>query len=288
VIRTADKNSGFEPERFNTFSPKAISMIGKPANTWIDRSIHIKMSRKTEDIHIEKLPSNFYEQMKPLRQKLIKWTEDNKEALQTDLDIPQLTNDRAMDNWLSLLGIACLLNDNWKQRAINTMVAIEGLEEDEDETRIELLKDIKQAFEEEGNKLPTVTLLEYLNGLEDRPWADFRHGKGMNANVLSKMLRPFGIRPEPIRTEEKVFKGYSLKQLKNVFKCYIPVSNGYTVTLASNQQQQAVSNGYKKENVTASNPSEMASNKDCNRVTAPEGGIEEEKNLQEVEDGFII
>ena len=268
VVRTGSKETNFESERFNTFCPKTIAMIGKPRNTWIDRSIHIKMERKTKDIRIKKLPIDFYEQMKPLRQKLARWACSDLRQIEEEFD---LSNDRAVDNWMPLITIAHSLNDGWLTKAKKAMVFMES-DEDEDDLKIELLQDIQECFNEKGDRIFTEQLIDYLLNLEDRPWADLRHGKGITPNTLANMLKPFGIKPKTLRCEGKRLKGYDVKDFEKVFLQYLP-SQAVTPLQSHNdndiEASQAVT---QKGNVTVLNSSKTALNQQCHGVTVQKGG----------------
>jgi len=280
VVRTGSKETNFEPERFSTFNPKAIAMIGKPCGTWMDRSIHIKMERKTKDIHIEKLPIDFYEQMKPLRQKLIKWTCSDLRQIEEEFD---LSNDRAVDNWIPLISVAYNLNDEWLIKAKKAMVFMES-DEDEDDLKIELLQDIQQYFNEKGDKVFTEQLIKYLLSLEDRPWADLRHGKGITPHILANMLKAFGIKPKPIRMEYEVKKGYDVKDFKEVFLQYLPSRKVTRLQSHNDNDTEAFQKVTQKGDVPFLNSSKTASNQQCNRVTFQKGGITEETQDNEVID----
>ena len=283
VIRIGSKETNFESERFNTFCPKTIAMIGKPRNTWIDRSIHIKMERKTKDIRIKKLPIDFYEQMKPLRQKLARWACSDLRQIEEEFD---LSNDRAVDNWMPLITIAHSLNDGWLTKAKKAMMLIES-GKSENDLKIELLQDIRQCFNEKGDKVSSTALVDYLLQLEDRPWQDLRHGKGITPNTLANMLKNFDIKPRTIRIGDRTSKGYDLKDFKKVFSQYIPPSQAVTPSQSHNDNNtEAFQTVTQKENVTVLNPSKPALNQQCNRVTVQKGGVTDKK--KEEEDAIIV
>ena len=91
---------------------------------------------------------------------------------------------------------------------------MEQREEDGD-LRIELLRDVKAFFNERGEKkVFSRDLVEYLNGLEDRPWSDYNHGRGVTAPWISRQLKTFGIQSKPVRKSGTVAKGYSKSNFK--------------------------------------------------------------------------
>jgi hypothetical protein len=73
-----DRGDDFEPKVFNTFGPKAIAQIDKPQETIMDRGIIIEMRRKKPEERSERLRSDrIFEELKPLRQKAVRWAKDH-------------------------------------------------------------------------------------------------------------------------------------------------------------------------------------------------------------------
>ena len=274
VIRTGSRDVNFEPEKFNTFCPKAIALIGSPSNTWKDRSIHIKMERKPNNLRFKKLPNNYYKEKQILRRKLLKWA--------SGLNVPEelesnfgLVNDRAEDNWTPLIFIAMRLGNAWLKKAKEAMLAIEQGREDDD-FRIELLQDIKIFFDESGEKkVFSRDLVEYLNGLEDRPWIDYNHGRGLTASWMSRQLKTFGIQSKSIRKNETTAKGYSRGDFRKVFALYLPDKNVTTSHYSNHAGFHRFQNVTKGENVTFKNAPNSPINQTCDDVTFLKGGVEE-------------
>jgi Protein of unknown function (DUF3631) len=48
--------------------------------------------------------------------------------------------------------------------------------------------------------LPTLDILEALNADKEAPWADARDGKGLSAEKLRSLLKPFEVKPVRKRT----------------------------------------------------------------------------------------
>jgi len=283
VIRVGSRETNFEPEDLSTFCPKAIAMIGKPAGTWIDRSIEIRMERKPRDFRLERLPCNFYEAARPLRQKLLKWACADLKLI--DLKDPELLNDRAADNWQPLLSIAHNLNDEWVEKVREAVVSIEKEKEDDD-LKIELLKDIRQYFGEKADRGPSKELSEYLNALEDRPWSDLKGSKGLTTNMLAKMLSSFGVRPKTMRIPyqgNKISKGYERGDFEKIFERYLPSQSVTSLQSKNNGHFEQKQNVTKGSDVTFLNGRKRTSDVHCYDVTDRKGGIEHKHD-----DGIVI
>ena len=212
-----------EPKAFSTWAPMVIGMIGKPPSTIVDRSIMIPMRRKLKDETIAKLPVNYKEVCVDLRRALLRWANDNVEVIKSiQLTPPQLTNDRAMDNWTSLLILAQHIGEPLLTEVNAAYFAINNEDTDEEDIGVELLKDIRSIFDMlKVERIHSQTLVLQLTLIEGRPWSEWRNGRAMTANSLSRLLKPFNIRPKDIRESTIVKKGYDKKEFLDVFERYI-------------------------------------------------------------------
>jgi hypothetical protein len=83
-----------------------------------------------------------------------------------------------------------------------------------------LLSDIHLAFDVvRDTKISTSNLLLFLNGLRGRPWSTWHHGDPMTPIDLARILRPYGIGPEAIRSKRyPVYKGYHAGDFKSLWQ----------------------------------------------------------------------
>ena len=65
-----------------------------------------------------------------------------------------------------------------------------------------------------------------LNGMPDRPWANYNRGKQMTGNGLAEELRPFHVKPFVFKDGAKPIRGYALTDLQPVFDRYLAVEDG--------------------------------------------------------------
>ena len=268
-----------EPEKFSTWGPKVIALIGQLPDTNRDRSVEIRLQRKLPGEKVQRLLLDFAKQMEPLRRKLLRWAQDNAETLKAATpDIPEVGNDRAIDNWQPLFAIAQVAEGEWQEMARKAMLAIEATS-DSATVRQELLADIREAFNGH-DRMSSKGLVEALTGMDDRPWAEWRHGKPLTPNGLARLLKPFGIKSELIRKGQKVFRGYKKEMFKEAFIRYLgpdPPTQSVT-TLQSHKinklgQNQSVT---KDEPVTLSDEYKYLKSLDCNSVTFAKQGAERE------------
>ena len=277
VIRTNTET--LEPERFSTWGPKIISMIGDLPDTNKDRSIVIRMKRKAPGEKTGKVNLDFNDQHLILRRKSARWAQDHFKSLAgSEPDTPNVGNDRATDNWTPLIAIADIVGGDWPTLARKAMLNLEKASDGET-AREQLLKDIKEIFKEEGDRISSKLLTAKLVELEDRPWADWRKGMPLTQNTLARLLKPFGISSKTIRIEDKTAKGYSLEQFEDAFQRYLthtkdqvtPIQSVTTSQLNNingSHENQSVT---QEKDVTLLNRRKPASIKDCDVVTVEKG-----------------
>ncbi len=223
--------------KFSTWAPKALGMIGRPADTICDRSIEIQMKRKTASETVKDLTHHDEETILPTwRRKARRWANDNSEKLKRS---PPLvlgsSNNRTDDNWVPLLTIANQVGENWLARAREAALTLIAHEDPESPPAVLLLEDLQQLFADtNAERLPTANIIKHLISLEERPWPEWRGGKPLTPTQLASLLKPFGIRPTQIRTEKGNRKGYDIWSLQDAFKRYLDPSR-YTDTNSKNQ-----------------------------------------------------
>jgi putative DNA primase/helicase len=205
-----------EPVKFSTWAPKFIALIGALPDTMTDRSIVIPMRRKRKDDRIDPLrEAQLIAGAIPLRQQLTRFADDEAERLaeMQPAPVPEL-RDRANDNWLPLFAIADVVGGDWPGRARKAAIVLSGgAEATDDAPGLQLLEDAYvihgETLDDVSGVIASADLVKRLNELADRPWADFRGGKGISAAWLAKRLRDFEVVPAGnVRFNGKQSKGY--------------------------------------------------------------------------------
>lgn len=218
------QGDSLEPVAFNTFCPKALALIGRLPDTIADRSITVPLRRKRPEETTERLRADKDLGFAELRGMLARWIADNKEAIVAqDPLIPSSLNDRQADCWRELFRIADVIGGRWPTlvRADAVMIC-ENVEDDGDKKTM-LLEDLKGFFEtlQGARHSSSQSIIDYLNNLEGRPWAEIRGGKPITTNTLAGMLRGFNIQPKTIRIGSGTIKGYAIDEFTEAFSRYI-------------------------------------------------------------------
>jgi putative DNA primase/helicase len=288
VIRTNPET--LEPERFSTWGPKAISLIGSLPDTLSDRSIAIKIERKTTSEKVEKIPLGFDADHLPLCRMCKRWGSDNTEQLKDAVSsIPNVGNDRAKDNWEPLLKISDIAGGEWPKIAREAMLAIEKVSDGDTKKQI-LLSDIGTIFYALAkDRISSKGLVDALIAIEDHPWNDWQRGRPITQNGLARVLMPFGILSKTIRIGESTLKGYSLEQFVDVFNRYLtpdhPIQSVTTSQPTPVDNLRASQSVTQEDDVTVANLRKPIPVKGCDDVTVENRGIGSKtaNDLREVE-----
>jgi hypothetical protein len=212
------------PELFATFCPKVLGLKGKNLpDTTASRCIIIELKPKLPSEEVQDFAHIDDDALATLRRKLARWADDNWEALsKARPQIPAGFNNRVRRNWWVLLAAAELTGADWAEQARKAAIAMEGLQ-DLTDIEIELLRDIKAAFDADGSaEISTKALITALLADEERPWATFAKGKPVTDRQIAKMLGKYRIKSDDVRPNGVHAKGYQRVRFEDVWARYLP------------------------------------------------------------------
>ena len=221
VIRTVGDDH--TPTKFSTWGAKALSGIGRVANTLEDRAIILELRRKLPNEDAERLRHAEPDLFINLRSKLARFAADCGEQVgEARPPLPASLNDRAQDNWEPLLAIAQVAGNNWPEIGTATATALSTRDNASGGIDTELLADIRDVFEMQlVSQISTADLIEKLCKDEERPWATFNKGSRITPRQLASRLRKYGIISTTIRFGPTTPKGYRLEQFTEAFERYL-------------------------------------------------------------------
>lgn len=211
------------PTPFNVWGAKALCGIGKIADTLADRSVPLRLRRRTPGESVESLRHSDPALWETLRARLARFALDSADqiAKARPTSIPGL-NDRANDAWEPLLAIADLVGEHWPKSARNAAIALHGLEGEAPSIGAELLADVKAVFEaKKASRIFSTDLLDGLIADDESPWATWNRGKPISLRQLAAKLADFGIKSGTVRQGFDTKKGYSLEQFTDAFSRYL-------------------------------------------------------------------
>lgn len=271
VVRTTGDNH--EPTKFSTWAPVVIAMIGELPDTLQDRSIPIRLKRKTPQDKVERFRLDRIEQFGDLRSKTIRWVQDAQDLLtQWDGKVPNGLHDRAADNWRPLLAVADAAGGKWPALAREAALALTGSNE-EGSVSTSLLADIYELYQFLGqDRIATQEILRHLHAMDNRPWSEWRRSQPITARQMAALLKPFGVYSVAIRFPDgENVKGYTKHSFNDAFSRYIPsafVTASQPNEIGPFAENLAVIEG---EAVTHGNVLEPQQNGLCDAVTAKNG-----------------
>lgn len=217
--------------KFATFSPLALAlpeMRGLP-RTLNSRCITIVMERSERKLR--RFDNNRPDRaLDAAYRQILLWRQEVE--LNSDPELPSTLQNRLADNWRPLISIADSLG--WGEQAREAMVIFAREYRDAD-VKILLLADVRKVFDTRRvDCLPTKTLLEALDAVDEAEWPEFCGVRGdqlphkLTETELAHMLRDFAIRPHtiwpPNRTAtSKSAKGYRRSQFEEAWRKYCAV-----------------------------------------------------------------
>ena len=224
-----------EPRRFKVFGPCAIAGIRRLPATIADRSIHVRMVRKSRAERVQSFRADRTEIPDRLRSMLARFVADNTTRLiAVDPDLPPGAHNRFADNWRPLAAIAEAAGGDWPARARAAILHDLGVEEDA-ELGQQLLEDIRIIFDaQEEDRLTTHSILAALKAMDESPWKEFgRNEKEISDVKLAALLKPFGVKSAthhfPALAEAKMnpkAKGYLREDFVEAWNRYLAPKPG--------------------------------------------------------------
>jgi Protein of unknown function (DUF3631) len=209
---------------FKTYCAKAIAGIGHLPDTVADRSIPIRLIRKKPGETVERFRRRHAKpEADEIKLQLAEWISSIIPRLHdAEPKLPDELSDRQQDGLEPLLAIADEAGCDWPEALRRAATEIFRSQAAEDQNvGVQLLADIKSIFDADGDKIASADLVAKLKEIETSPWADWAKGKGLSQNALARLLKPFGIRPQTIRLEDRTPKGYLREAFQDVFERYL-------------------------------------------------------------------
>ena len=195
------------PTPFTTYAMAALAGIGQMPDTITDRAVNVTMRRRAagETIHPYRARRD-RPALHVLRDRTSKWVTSNLDALKVADPVMPL-EDRAADNWASLIALADLAGGDWPERARAAALALTAehdLADAASSLNMELIHNIADIWEASGERkfISSGDLATQLRSDKDAPWAELE----LTPRKLSARLKWFGIKPK--HNTAKTERGY--------------------------------------------------------------------------------
>ncbi len=224
-----------EVKHFAVFGPKAFAAIGALPDTLADRSICIRMQRKTAAQTVERfLCSKGQSQAEPIRVLQTDWAESSRDTVRDAYegmnDLGFLA-DRDADLWMPLFAVCAVAAPERVaelKRCAQTLTGAKAADDVEDSLPLKLLADLRDVWPAGSAQMLTASLLEALKVISESPWAE--PGRELTARKLARMLRPFGAESRQVRVATLTGKGYLRADFEQAFSSYLPYAGAESET----------------------------------------------------------
>lgn len=215
------------PYRFSTWGAKALAGIGKLPGTIIDRSITLELRRKLPEEKTERLRHAEPMLFKRLSAKLARFAQDYSDKIRdAKPNLPENLNDRAQDNWESLLAIADIAGNEWPKLARTAAFKLSGDTDQSQSIGVQLLADIAEIYEPQRlDRFSSTELITALCKDDEKSWATYNRGHPISPRQIASRLREFGIVSNTIRFGLTTAKGYYYMQFADAFARYLSEPN---------------------------------------------------------------
>jgi hypothetical protein len=225
---------------FHVYGPKLFAAIGRLPDTLMDRSIVIRMKRRSKAQKVERFrQARATAEAKPIHDGAVRFVETQhpdienayQHALETDLEF---LNDRDADIWTPLFTLCSVIAPERvpNLRTCALVLSADKADADVDDSySLTLLRDIRVVWPGadsncEEDKCETAVLLEKLKTVEESPWLDHQ----LTARKLARMLKPYDIEPRNIPVGDRRPKGYRFVDFKDAFGRYLDEKSATSAT----------------------------------------------------------
>ena len=210
-----------EVRNFRVFGPKVFALIGQLPAALFDRCIPIEMQRRPRGERGERFrPMRLEAEALTLRRMARRWVRDQAGALAAADSVPlDALDERQQEVCDPLFAIGQVAGGDWYERLQTSALAVSGGREP-GSLGLTLLADLRDVF---GNRLTmtSVDAVQALNALEGRPWADWNRGKGLTANALARLLKPFAVAPTVYKDNFQTVRGYKREAFEASWAAYL-------------------------------------------------------------------
>lgn len=209
------------------FCPKAFAGPSRLPAALTPLCIPIVLRRKKPREKAEPFWHNFLTiNVWELRKAISTWVDENPSLIR-DLAFQNLANlklrslsGQRFNSLVPLFTIAGAAGKRWANKALLALYRIFSAEQAHTSSvGLQLLSDIREFFKSQNDppKIHTAPLLEYLNGLQERPW------KNLTPNALHILLRDFPIhRSGSQRIGDQNLKGFTFQHFVQSWESYLP------------------------------------------------------------------
>lgn len=201
IVRTI----GNKRQSFDTFGFKSIAAIEDLPPTVTDRSIVIPLVRKLVDEKVESYTPSENDDVVALRSQIEAFASDSRQQVKAaSPSVPNLGNDRAMQNWAPLFAIASCAGEAWVENAAQASTALTPSDDDVPSIMEELIRDLATVFRKAGAPyISSLDIIAALTSEPNMPWATYSDGKALGIHDFSRLMKRLKLKS----TQKQISKG---------------------------------------------------------------------------------
>jgi hypothetical protein len=201
-----------------------VAAIKALPETVVDRAILLTLDRKPHEVSVDRFRGEALSDLHTLTAQCARWAKDSrlKQGKLEAVNLPSTLNDRQQDVWEALFAIAAELGALAFEAITEAAIVLSTADpRQSDDIKLELLHDIVELAPAWTDRVMPRTIVEELNALEGRPWAEL--GKsGLTTNRLGRYLQSFGVRSSVARLDgQSTERAYEKTELQNVALNYL-------------------------------------------------------------------
>jgi len=217
---------GHEIQVFNVYCPKSFAAIGRLGDTLLDRSIVVRMQRKSADENAERfIFARAKSEAEPIRKaveslaKRLAGDVSNLYAKLPDIGLPSDRDSELFAPLFALCGVLAPDRAGEFEGCARTLCVQKSSDDAEDTLPLKLIEGVCSEWPDGQDAWLSRGILPALKSIEDAPWqAEIE----LTPRKLARMLRPFDIFVRDVRTPEGKGKGYVLSEFRRAASRYIP------------------------------------------------------------------
>src|SRR5579864_1204282 len=250
-----------------------------PAVT-LSRCIPITMERMLPGDRVEEIDEFIIEpEAKALFHKASAWASKNLSQLRAARPAaPSELGHRQREVCRPLFAIGDLAGNGWGDRirsAVTALFLVQAKEIPAD-IKVELLQDIRQAFDDK-DRIASADLVSALVSMEERPWGAWgKSRKPMTQYQLAYQLKDFKVYAGSVRLDDgRNLKGYQRKWFEHIWARYLPPTDTQVVTSSQPApilDETQFSGRHKESDVTSQKCEKPAPLLHCDDVTSQKPG----------------
>ena len=232
VSRMSMEGQAPQVETFETFAAMALAGIGNLPDTVMDRSVILRMRRRSAEESVARWRARTCEAEGNLLRERLEHFTNSIDELPLPEDDEEFT-DRVADVWEPLFAIADAVGGSWPHLVREACRELTQVEPEELSFGVRLLLDLRTCWPEDADWAGTTELLDALKGLPESLWGDGGPlgEKGLTAHRMGRILSGYGIRSG--KNISGSTRGYLLQDFEDAWDRYLPSGEASKASKAS-------------------------------------------------------